>query len=90
MKKIIRLTERDLTRIVKRIINERSMNNEELPPCSIYKSFIPFKVASGLFQVDFDENGNMHLYCTQNKEMSYLGFDSLPPCVKDKDYCRVC
>lgn len=90
MKKITKLTESDLTRIIKKVINERTINNKELPLCSDYKNFIPQYTSSGLFQIDFDGNGNMHLYCTRDKEMAYLGYKSLPPCVKDQDYCRVC
>ena len=93
MGKVIRLNEGDIQRIVKRVLNERDTSHtdpEQLPLCSEFKTFIEYNIGD-LFMMDFDEKGVARLYCRRDKaDNNYLGYDSLPPCVKHKDYCRLC
>jgi hypothetical protein len=69
MKKVIRLNESDIQRIVKRTIKEQEEESvpTNLTPCSNDNKKRYIKYNMGLLGVAFDAKGNLILYKTKNE-----------------------
>jgi len=86
MKKVVRLSENDLSSLVRRIINEQPTTQEApLPPCSQIKNYINGNL--GEFYSSWDASGNMILIAGRDYQI-----DSAPnnPMVEGKPFCKCC
>ena len=68
MKKIVRLTERDLTKLVKRVMNEGVIN--QLTPEELSRKYPnakgTFTIEDGRFEVDMEDGKRFEIYSARN------------------------
>jgi hypothetical protein len=85
MKKIVRLKESDLSRIITRVINEQpqmTTGTKQLPLCSKFKNFISGNL--GYFYPEWDSNGMILIARSDFKLQSNPDY----PLKKDTPFCQ--